>query len=181
MSQDELKQILTQLRAMARETSSAPPPPPPQPQPTYTASQHSVPQLPAQYSQSQVNQPPSYSSYGAGLSVPVAQQPVQIIPSNGATLDISQSAPTTLSGISDLFKSLVKAGLVSSSNMPVGANSSSSGVTALSTGDSSATAIETPEEAIAKKLEDEKREVQRAYAKKILGMKIRLVTSDVSR
>lgn len=85
------------------------------------------------------------------------------------------SAPTNISGISSLFDSLVKAGLVSANSTPLGAGMNVH---------TPPPAPGTPDEVKAKadqKAKDDRLEVQRSYAKKILGMNIRLTTTDITR
>ena len=183
VSQEELKQILTQLRAMGRSTA----PPQAPPQPPYTSSSpavfppnhgisapvphtSAVPQLPPQY-----GYPQPTSSGATGAYVTPAVQLAQGKASPSSTPDPSTGAPK-FSGINDLFKSLMKAGLVNSGNTSVGAGSSGT--------DTVATPTETPEMIRAKEeklLEEQKLQAQKMYAKRMLSMKIRLSTSDISR
>jgi pre-mRNA cleavage complex 2 protein Pcf11 len=77
----------------------------------------------------------------------------------------SSSAPPTAS-ISDLFKSLIKAGLVASNNnTPTGAGTSTQPL----------------EEAKIEDLENAAKDDARRYAQRILSGKIRLTTSDITK
>ncbi|THH10229.1 hypothetical protein EW145_g1475 [Phellinidium pouzarii] len=164
VSQEELQQILSQLRAMSRETASAPPPP------------ASIVQSPLMYNESPTV--PLHSQYGQpsatqiSLSMQSNNTPVN---QRASSSTISKAAESNVSGISNLFESLVKAGLVSASSTPVGAGKSTG---------TPPPAPETLDEAAAraeKGLEDERKEAQRKYACTILGMRIRLTTAEISR
>lgn len=190
VSQEELKQILTQLRAMGR-TNSAAPPPQSMPQNSFGPPQHAsyhanpaisapvphapaVPQMPVQYGQPQpvFSGATSLGAFGVAGAAYAQMQPG----SSTSTPDISQTPASSASGINNLFQSLMKAGLVSSGSTPTGASSAST--------DAAVPHVETPEELRAKevkRLEDEKLDAQKAYAKSILSMKIRLSTSEITR
>ncbi|KAL5487838.1 PCF11 [Sanghuangporus weigelae] len=171
VSQEELQQILSQLRAMGRETAAVPPPPPPipvAPSPPVPVVYNAPPTVPAL---SQHAHATNSSSVPIGLypgNVSVNQPPS----SSAAPIP---TAPANISGISSLFDSLVKAGLVSANSTPVGAGMNTH---------TPPPAPDTPDEVKAKaeqKARDDRLEVQRSYARKILGMNIRLTTTDITR
>ncbi|KAH8118317.1 hypothetical protein DFH11DRAFT_1502332 [Phellopilus nigrolimitatus] len=166
VSQEELQQILVQLRAMGRETASAPPPPPPPPQPLVPS--------PSIYNGTSPVLPTAHYGQPSALQAPLNVYPggslVNSQASSSATL-----VPNSVSNISNLFQSLVKAGLVSAGNTPLGAGLSA---------ETPPPAPETPDMMKAKverKLEDEQVEAQRKYARSVLGIKIRLTTADIAR
>lgn len=164
VTQEELKQILSQLRAMCREPASALPPPPtqsPVPVSSVFAGSASVPS--SHYGQSSTQVSSSVYPSLNNLTQP------SILPSNATNV------PSNISGISNLFQSLVKAGLVSGNSTPVGAGKDTSTPPPTIDGHN--------EEKIQadKTLEDDRLESQRSYARKIFDMKIRLNTSEISR
>lgn len=191
VSQEELQQILSQLRAMSRGSplshSQAP----------HQVNNHtfSTPPLVTSTSSIQLNhrqhvQVPhplpmnnSQASVATSSLQPlVASSSIQSS-SHETVMKISQQPNSSLtsvpsiSGISNLFESLVKAGLVSSSNStPVGAGSSSQVIQP---------ALEVTAELGSKdvtKLEEEEAlESQRRYARSIFSMQLRLSTADISR
>ena len=159
VSQEELQQILSQLRAMSRDTAVVPPPQPAAPPPPV----YNVP--PVHYSQSSTSPAPG-GIYSGGVSVnSQASTSAAPIP----------SAVPSISGITSLFDSLVKAGVVSANNTPRGAGMSTQTPPPVS---------ETPDETKTnneKKAKDERLEMQRAYARRVLGMSVRLTTADITK
>ncbi|KAI5125017.1 hypothetical protein M0805_007441 [Coniferiporia weirii] len=168
VSQEELQQILFQLRAMGRDTASAPQPPQPQP----------VPSPPSMYN----NTPLVVPALAQFVQPPASQVSSSVYPGNNqvnqqasSSTTPASSAVASITGISNLFQSLVKAGLVSANSTPVGDVKSAGPPQPVP---------ETPDETKSKaekKLESERVEAQRSYAGAILGMKIRLTTADISR
>ncbi|EPQ59475.1 hypothetical protein GLOTRDRAFT_55502, partial [Gloeophyllum trabeum ATCC 11539] len=178
VSQDELREVLNQLRALSR---SIPPPPAAAPQaapyqsPPPPPTIPSYPPAPASYpSAPNYSAPPSQPSYPPQPSYTPPQQESKpwpsALPPASALLHASAAPPTAgpsslpLGNIENLFSALVKAGVVSSNNgTPTGA-----GATA--------------------KVEDVKpdevdpaRRASREYRKAILSQKIRLTNADITR
>ncbi|KAL5508043.1 PCF11 [Sanghuangporus vaninii] len=169
VSQEELQQILSQLRAMGRETAAVPPPPPSIPV---------APSLPVPV----YNAPPTVPALSQHVHATNSSVPIGLYSGNVSVNQPPSSsaapiptAPANISGISSLFDSLVKAGLVSANSTPVGAGMNTH---------TPPPAPDTPDEVKAKaeqKARDDRLEVQRSYAGKILGMNIRLTTTDITR
>lgn len=154
VSQEELQQILTQLRTMGRETQSSGVSAPPVPPVNHPLVPLQIPHL---------SEAPASSH-----AIPVPQAPVP------STSEASTSnAVPTFSGITNLFESLVKAGLVSANSTPRGA------------GQSTATPppnISSQEKAFTSaSSESELLDAQRSYAREILKMPIRLTTAEIGR
>lgn len=151
VSQDELSQILGQLRAMIRESTNVHPPPP---------SHVPQPPVPSHYPQPRVpvapfaTGAPGYSS----LPRPQGQEPIPNLPVPSSSTSVP---PTT--DISNLFKSLVKAGLVTS-GAPAGAEPPAQS-----------------EESKTKDLQNVTKTDSRRYAKLILSKRIKLTTADISK
>lgn len=165
VTQEELKQILSQLRAMSREPVSVPLPPPPAHSPVPVSSIYTGPTS------------ISASQYGSSLS---AQASSSVYPLNSITQPTTlpsnaTTAPTSISGISSLFQSLVKAGLVSGNSTPVGAGKDTS-TPPLPTVDAHSEA-----KVQAEASEDDRLELERSYARKILDMSIRLTTTEITK
>jgi len=153
VSQEELQQILTQLRSLVRST--APPPPPTalptqwQPQPMYAA------QPP--------NQPPFHPgpSYLADDVKMEASHP--IAPTSTSTPTPAIAPPAD---IANLLSTLLKAGVVSASGTPLGAG---------------ATAKEEAAKHQIDENDGLEREASRAYRQAILSQPIKLTSSDITR
>lgn len=161
VSQEELGQILTQLRTMA-------PAPPPAP----------VAPIPSVAPVSQAYPPASYPPSGAQSSYPAAQPPyppatyassaeppnapVQAAPVAQSSSGASTSAPSIPVNVSSLFSALVKAGVVSAS-----ASSTPTGAGATVTEQSTNASLE------AKAAQD--------YRRAILAVGIRLTATDIAR
>ncbi|KLO14940.1 hypothetical protein SCHPADRAFT_902804 [Schizopora paradoxa] len=172
VSPEELAQILQQLRSMHQEAAPPPPvvSPPPPPQAQFYGYQQ-PPQAafaphPPFNQPSSLPRPPSAAVYGQAS-----------IPSSSSTPVLSNAVPSSTAGpsvsgnISDLFKNLVKAGLVSAtasgSNTPVHFSSGPHENT-------------TEEKVLNEKTsERDALEAKRRYAKKILGPKIKLTAGDI--
>ena len=174
MSQDELAQILGQLRTLVRQTSSNPAPPPAIPPTKYTsalsyppsftyhqtvvptgASLH--PQYPPLHTQNYSNSTQQFQS--SDTSRPAAMNPV-----------VPTTAPPAIPNITGLFEALVKAGVVSATSTPTGA-----GATAHVQDDiqSQIADVQGPNES--------KVEGTRAYREAILASDVKFSSADISR
>lgn len=166
VSQDELRQILSQLRSF---TQSAAPPPAPQAVPT--THNYSGPSFPPSYPP----QPPLYQNSGAhqsfGAQPQYLQQPkteqldlASLLASAStappAPVVASQVAP--ISNITNLYNALLKAGVVSASGTPTGAGET-------------AKAESKSDPVDAAKLSS------REYRKLILSQKIKLTSAGITR
>ncbi|KAG8964528.1 hypothetical protein FRC03_001694 [Tulasnella sp. 419] len=118
LSPEELNDILTQLRNLARIAASSAPPlpaiPPPQ---AYPAAPQSYPNPP-------VRAPETYP--------PVAPASVSLAPAPSAPAPVSVPSVPGMADLSSLFNNLVKAGVVSSAAIPAPSTSSSSTIPSLS-------------------------------------------------
>ena len=182
--QEELQQILAQLRANPSQV-----PAPQMNHHTFSSPLATSGAFPMQSHQHQHMQVPNHmlmSNLQAGLT-PAPVQPIVSSSSNqsgryDSLAEISSQQPNnvtssvpSISGISNLLESLVKAGLVSSSSStPVGAGSSSQAVQSNAEG-------EEPKHDVNKKHEEEVLESQKDYARSIFGMQVKLTTTDISR
>lgn len=164
VSQDELRQILSQLRSLTRTTSQA------QPQPSsYPAATPTNP-YPTQAAPSRSYQAPYH---GAGGAQPVSAYPYQSEPPKpfdivalitAASPSVSASAPSAPpTNIANLYNALLKAGVVSGGNTP--STGSISQALEHSTLDDSTT--------------DHRRNAKRIYRKAVLSEKIKLTTADI--
>jgi pre-mRNA cleavage complex 2 protein Pcf11 len=176
VSQEELRQILNQLRTLAQTTSGPPPPaaphlPPsaqspftPAPAPAYQ--DHSAYANPPLPSISPASYPPAPYQY-VGHEHPKIEN-LEISPlgpstaSTSTALAGSSSAPPATGNINELFNTLLKAGIVSANSTPIGA------------GATSTERDQTPPV-------DLDRESSRAYRKLILAQKIKLNTADLTK
>ena len=172
VSQDELAQILAQLRTLVRPTSSNPAPPPAIPPtkytsasspPSFTYHQTVVPagaslhlQYPSPHTQNYSN---STQQLQTSDTRPAAMNPV-----------VPTTAPPAIPNITGLFEALVKAGVVSASSTPTGA-----GATAHVQDDiqSQTADVQGPSES---KVED-----TRAYRKAVLAEDVKFSSGDISR
>ncbi|KAJ3552195.1 hypothetical protein NM688_g4281 [Phlebia brevispora] len=171
VSQDELAQILGQLRTLAQPTQNAPPapvapappvaavpPPVSQPYPPQATYPPPAPAPSNQYPVAQSIYPsqpayPAPQSYAPPKPVPVA------IPSSEPTASTSAPAPTALPvDVSSLFSALLKAGVVSSSSTPVGAGATAKDGTPV---------------------ENSSVEANADYRQEILAVNIRLTSTDI--
>ncbi|KAI0353595.1 hypothetical protein OH77DRAFT_1458232 [Trametes cingulata] len=162
VSQEELRQILSQLRTLAAPAGPSAPVSAPTPYaaaPAFTPPPP-MPTAPPPIPQPTYQQPPSYS-------VPSEQpkaEPIDLsrflAPPPPPAASTSTAAP--VSDITNLFNALVKAGVVSSSATPTGA-----GATAKS------------EEQMPPV--DPEREAARAYRRSVLSHKVKLTSADITR
>jgi pre-mRNA cleavage complex 2 protein Pcf11 len=168
VSQDELAQILAQLRALVRPTSVNPAAPPTLP----TSSKYTsvAPYPPLMYNQTVV-------PAGTSLVHPQYSQPNAPTHPNSAQFQISDTAklnpvastvPPPIPNITGLFEALVKAGVVSATSTPTGA-----GATVQAPDDSQSRDVQSPSES---HLED-----ARAYRKAILAVDVRFSSTEISR
>ncbi|RDB22818.1 Uncharacterized protein C4G9.04c [Hypsizygus marmoreus] len=173
VSQEELQQILAQLRTLVRSTAPPPPPPPPvppvqwQPQPSYPT------------------QPPAQLPFATGSLRPFPQVETSVNPSypsdaaHGVKLEsslssmarASTSTPTPAAtgpptNIANLLSTLLKAGVVSANGTPLGAG---------------ATAKEEATKQNLAENDDLEREAARAYRQAILSQPIKLTSSDITK
>ncbi|PCH41107.1 hypothetical protein WOLCODRAFT_137194 [Wolfiporia cocos MD-104 SS10] len=172
VSQEELGQILTQLRSLAQPTPTPPPQPVPAPvaQPYTTPASYPPPPPPPVYA-APVAQPtytqqvpyavPSYTSpkpepvdLGSLLAPPLPPAPVPSAPT-----PVTSTTPAPTSNIADLFNALLKAGVVSANSTPA----------------SSATVKkeESPRPA------DSAKDASRDYRRAILAHKVKLTSADI--
>jgi len=174
VSQDELRQILSQLRSFSQST--APPPlastsTPVSTPPSYNGSSYPRPYPP----------PPSYSNQGPPPGFPVPadrpsylQQPkteqvniIPLLPSSQPASSTSPSAPghssAPISNITNLYNALLKAGVVSSSATPTGA------------GETAKVDESKPEPVDAIKT------TSREYRKAILSQKVKLSSAGITK
>ncbi|KAF8845839.1 hypothetical protein BDN67DRAFT_961489 [Paxillus ammoniavirescens] len=163
VSQDELRQILGQLRSLTRtvppatsypaSTSAYPYPP----QPTYNRPfQSTYPPAP----------PPPHPSTYTHQSEPVKSEPVDLSALlTSASVSSSAAAAPAMppSSITNLFNALLKAGVVSADNTTVGAGSTNS------------------EEYPTPPPPGLNRDSTRAYRKAVLSENIKLTTTDITR
>ena len=176
VSQEELRQILTKLRSLAR------PPPPNQPAPSIGPSKYSSnvsasytglssypppvaqppPPLPPAVQQF-YSQPPSnpYPSFDQ------IEAPFSALPSTAGPSSTTTSSTVTMPNISNLFEALLKAGVVSATGTPTGAGTTT-------------TASEVEESKPAPP-EDLDRDEARAYREAILAENIKFTSADISR
>jgi pre-mRNA cleavage complex 2 protein Pcf11 len=173
VSQDELAQILAQLRALVRPTSVNPAPPPTLPTSKYT----SVVPYPPSFMYNQTVAPtgtslvhPQYTQAPAPTYPNSAQQfqaPDTSKPLNSA---VASTVPPAIPNITGLFEALVKAGVVSATSTPTGA-----GATAQMPDDTQIQPrdVQTSSE---HHLED-----ARAYRKAILAEDVRFSSAEISR
>lgn len=175
MSQDELAQILNQLRALVRPTPPNPAPPPAVPPskftsalpypPSFTYQQNVVPAgaslPPTQYPQAHA---PTYPSSAQQFQTLDTSRPAAINPV------VASAAPPAIPNISGLFEALVKAGVVSATSTPTGA-----GATAHVADDIQGQARDNqgPSES---KVED-----ARTYKEAILAEDVKFSSADISK
>ncbi|KAI9063314.1 hypothetical protein FKP32DRAFT_1628211 [Trametes sanguinea] len=171
VSQEELRQILTQLRSLSASAPPAPAPPAPLPAPSsYPAASSFAP-----------SPPPPVPAMSATPQPSRPQQPSYTVPSEqpkAEPIDLSRflsahqaSAPSTsaappVSDITNLFNALVKAGVVPSSGTPSGTPKGAG---------TSSHPEEQPQQAA------EERDAARDYRKLILSHKVKLTSADIMR
>ena len=175
MSQDELAQILNQLRTLVRQSPSNPVPPPTVPPSKY----NSAPSYPSSFTYQQIVAPagtsllpPRYPQSHAPTYPSSAQQFQTSDTSGPAAVNpvVTSTAPPAIQNISGLFEALVKAGVVPATSTPTGA-----GATAY-VQDDTQTQVGDSQRPSESKLED-----ARTYRKAILAEDVRFSSADVSR
>ena len=171
VSQDELRQILSQLRSLTRpsqtpQTSTNVVPSSSYPPSTstyqYTQQPAHARQFPSTYSNVPTPQPSTYN---------YPSEPLKVEPTNLSALlssvQASSSLPTTSAmppnSISSLYSALLKAGVVSADSTPVGTGSKND------------------EERTPPPSNVPSRDNARAYRKAVLSEKIKLTTTDIIR
>ncbi|GBE79674.1 hypothetical protein BKA93DRAFT_758248 [Sparassis latifolia] len=166
VSQEELSQILNQLRTLALPAPPVPQQPAPQPIPPYQNQQLYPPPVPQATYPTSSNPPPyppqqPYSNPQPDIAKP---EPVDFSNSLSSRPPAASSAPALppVSNIANLYSALLKAGVVSATGTPTGA-----GATAKA------------EEAAAPV--DPAKDAARKYRKAILGIKIKLTSADITR
>ncbi|KAI0251274.1 hypothetical protein BJV78DRAFT_1126657 [Lactifluus subvellereus] len=172
VSQDELGQILAQLRSLVRPTSANPAPPPALPTSKYTSAvsppsfmynQTVVPGgaslVHPQYSQAH---PPTYPNSAQQFQTSDTSRPL-----NPA---VASAAPPAIPNITGLFERLVKAGVVSASSTPTGAGATAQG------SDDIQTQLRDVHTSSESNVED-----ARAYRKVILAQDVRFSGAEISR
>jgi pre-mRNA cleavage complex 2 protein Pcf11 len=184
VSQEELGQILNQLRAL---TQNASPPPPPAPAPSQTFPPHAYP---SQTQYAAHSSPPFAPSTAASTTYP--QPSYQFGPPNHPSVETPALGPAfnpaantssqnpsipTASAIDDLFNTLLQAGFVSASNMPVGADATTATTTTPAPASTAPTAVEGSKATNVDLL----KESRRSYRKFILSQKIKLTTTDLTK
>ena len=151
VSSDELRQILTQLRSFSQ--SSAPPPPP-----------HAPPYPPAAAATPPFNTHPTYPSVSYPLQPPKMESvnlASLLSKAQGTVASSSTAAP--IGNITNLYNTLLKAGLVSATGTPTGACET-------------AKADESKSEPLGAA-----KASAREYRKLILGQKIKLTSVGITR
>ena len=174
VSQEELGQILAQLRTLVRPSpTNLPPPPPPVPvkypstttyPPTFTYHQTAAPNgASLVHPQYPLAPTPTYTNSTQQIQTPDMSRPV----SNSV---VANTAPPAIPNISGLFEALVKAGVVSATSTPTGA-----GATIQVPNDSKPQSHDTqsPRES---NVED-----ARVYRKAILAEDVKFSSTEISR
>jgi pre-mRNA cleavage complex 2 protein Pcf11 len=173
VSQEELQQILGQLRTLVR--SAVPPPAPIPAAPTQWQSQPPYSAPPATQAPFQPPHQRSYPQPTAPINTPYhnvyenvkMEGPSTSVPqSSTSTPTTGPSAPPPPANIANLLSTLLKAGVVSASGTPLGAG---------------ATAKEEAFKQATVEHVDLEREASRAYRQAILSQKIQLTSSDITR
>ena len=175
VSQDELAQILNQLRTLVRPSPTNPAPPPAIPPSKYTSALPYPPSF--TYHQTVVPAttpllPPRYPQPHAPTYPSSAQQFPTSDTSRAAAIDpvVANTGPPALPNISGLFEALVKAGVVSATSTPTGTDA-----TAHVQNDIQSQASD-GQGASEFKVED-----ARTYRKAILAEDVRFSSADISR
>ncbi|KZT12516.1 uncharacterized protein LAESUDRAFT_718777 [Laetiporus sulphureus 93-53] len=177
VSQDELGQILNQLRTLAQPTTAPTPQLPPAPSPQVYAAQPSypasipapqMPSFPPAIEQAPYQQQTSYagSTYGFPKAEPVdlqsmlAPQPSRVPPPTSTSVPAPTGTP--VNNIASLYNALLKAGVVSATGTPTGA-----GATAKS-----------EEKSLSS---DPIKDAAREYRKAVFSHKIKLTSAGISK
>jgi len=175
VSQDELAQILNQLRTLVRPSPTNPAPPPAIPPSKYTSALPYPPSF--TYHQTVVPAttpllPPRYPQPHAPTYPSSAQQFPTSDTSRAAAIDpvVANTGPPALPNISGLFEALVKAGVVSATSTPTGTDARAHVQNDIQ---SQASDGQGPSEF---KVED-----ARTYRKAILAEDVRFSSADISR
>lgn len=173
VSQDELAQILAQLRALVRPTSANPAPPPAVPTSKYT----SVMSYPPSFMYNQTVVPggaslvhPQYSQAHPSTYPSSAQQLQPSDTSRPSNPAVASAVPSAIPNITGLFEALVKAGVVSATSTPTGAGATAQGPDDIQMQPRD---VHTPSES---NVED-----TRAYRKAILAEDVRFSSTEISR
>ncbi|KAG0709743.1 hypothetical protein DFH29DRAFT_885631 [Suillus ampliporus] len=163
VSQDELRQILTQLRSLSSPAAAAAP---------TTATSYQYPaqaSYPRQAAQSAfpppVSQHPPSTTY-TSYPVPSINQPKAEPVDPGFLLSSVKSTSAPSTDIAGLYSALLKAGIVTATGTPVGAG---------------ATATSEDTAASSTSSENLSRDAARAYRKSVLLQNIKLTNADITR
>lgn len=173
VSQDELRQILSQLRSLTRapqappQTLATPAPPSSYPPSTSTYLYSQQPTYARQFQSTYTNVPPPQPSGTYNYQ----SEPLKVEPTSLSALlsSVQGSSPSSAtpaipsSSITNLYNALLKAGVVSADSTPVGAGSSND------------------EERTPPPSNGLTRDNTRAYRKAVLSEKIKLTTTDIVR
>ncbi|KAI0036792.1 hypothetical protein K488DRAFT_40518 [Vararia minispora EC-137] len=163
VSQQELAQILTQLRSLVQPTVQVPPPASvPLPQPYPGPSSYIQPQ-PQTFSPAGPSQPPRPEFHGA-FERPLAFSPHAQVPV--ASAPAAPMPPVSVPDVSSLFQSLVKSGILSNTGTPIGA-----GATAKA---------ETPETDV-KLVGDFEKDDVRAYRAAVLAEPVGFSSAEITK
>lgn len=173
VSQEELRQILSQLRSLTRAPQAPPQasqtPPPPSSCPP-SISTYPYPQQPSYTRHFQPTytsaSPPQPSGTFNHQSEPIKVEPVNLsaLLSSAQANSLSSTAPAIPpSSITNLYNALLKAGVVSADSTPVGAGSN------------------IDEDRTPPPSNNLSRDNTRAYRKAVLSEKIKLTTTDIVR
>lgn len=163
VSQDELRQILNQLRSYSQQASAPPQPPAPQPHAGSSNYSQSYPRQAALSAQS------GFPSSAVSPSYPqLKTESADLSSLLSLTQSISTSVPTPptpapISNIANLYNALLKAGVVSATGTPTGAGET-------------AKAEETKPELV-----DPARTAAREYRKSILSNKLKLTSAAITK
>ncbi|KAF9464447.1 hypothetical protein BDZ94DRAFT_1289358 [Collybia nuda] len=171
VSQEELQQILSQLRTLVR--SAAPPPPAPIPT-AQTQWQHQTPYPTQPQAQPPFQHPNLHSYPHTTASIPMPYHNVyENVKMEGSSTSVVQSSTSTPTSnpppptnIANLLSTLLKAGVVSANGTPLGAG---------------ATAKEEASQQSNVESIDHEREASRGYRQAILSQQIQLTSSDIIR
>lgn len=166
VSQDELRQILTQLRSL----SQGPQPTAAAPQTTATSYQYQAqPVYPRQAMQSAfpppVSQHPPSTTY-TSYALPSINQPKTEPVDSASLLSSVKSTGAPSTDIAGLYSALLKAGIVAGTGTPVGAGAPATSEDIAVSSTSS---------------ENLSRDAARAYRKSVLSQNIRLTNADITR
>jgi len=176
ISQEELRQILSQLRSFSQSTAPPPPPPPP-PASTLASASTTQPYIEPLYPRSYSAQPPysnqatqaTFLSPTDPLTYPQRPKTEQadltsLLSSQSTSISSSASNPAApISNITNLYNALLKAGVMSASATPTGAGETAK-----------------PEEIKPEPINPAKLSA-REYRKAILSQKIKLTSTGITK